>query len=332
MALAPVGRRAARVVALQGLSVVCALVAEARAERVLEARLGAQALEQEVRDLVAEVADHGPVGLAHLLAPTHDLGRVRLAHVDGHEPRGMTHGHRRLAALHRLRQKVEARPLAPVPRPEPAPAREPRENPALGGLGLGPERAVLLLKGLGDHLRHRAGAAKRAVLSLGRPVAGDLGAVGARVIGGNEARGLGVEGDGGAAGAGEVVEEQRRVAGGTGEDAHGWVLSAPERLLGSRGHRAPVTRRPPTVARTRPPARPGRSRCPRGAPCAVRGRPASHPGVPSPRAPGRADGPGPNGRPAPPRLVVGGRDGPATARPLRVRAEGRARRLMHSVL
>ena len=148
MALRPVPRRAVGVVAGQRLAVVGPLVAEAAAERLGEGLVPHHALEEVVGQLVAEVPDHGAVGLAHLAAAADDLGRVGLAHVDRHEARRVPHRHRRLAAAHDLREQVEAGPRPGVRVAQPAPAGEVRQHPALGRLGPGPERLVVLRPGL----------------------------------------------------------------------------------------------------------------------------------------------------------------------------------------
>ena len=213
-----VGRLGIGVMLFQRFAVVRPFVAEPRAETVGEGRILGQPQEQEMRDLVAHVADHRAVKLAEAFLPVGKHGIGGFGHVDGDLAVGMAHDDIRLTGGGLLGQHLEDRPRAGVLRREPAPAHEVGDHPALGMFAALPERQVVGFAQVGHRLRHGAGAAKRAVLCL--PVAGDLFAVRAERRVGQHGLRVRVEGDGLATAAGGVVEEDVGPAVGAMENAH----------------------------------------------------------------------------------------------------------------
>ena len=119
-------------------------------------------------DLVAQVAEHGPVGLAHLLAHRRPVGVVGLGQVEGDDAVGVPGGHR----LGRAREQVEGEPaLVAVARADRQPElAELEQQPALRRLGHAQLAQPELVAVGGPGAGERAGEAELALL-VDEPVA-----------------------------------------------------------------------------------------------------------------------------------------------------------------
>ena len=173
-------------------------------------------------DLVAEVPEHGAVGLAELLAQRLAMRVVGLGHVERDDAVGVAGGHRRALAGEQLEGQA-AVALAPALHGQ-AQLAELEEQPALGRLGHAEllERLAIVV----GRARAREPAARAQLPLAGdEPVAAGRPEVRAARDGAVERQDLAplpVEAElGGAAQAGGVLEEDELSAGGAGEGAHG---------------------------------------------------------------------------------------------------------------
>ena len=131
--------RVARIVVLQGLAIVLALVAEQAAEFLETARSHHQPVPEEVAGFMAQMAHQRPVGLVQGLAAPGTLGIVGLHHVQRDGAVGMAGHHGRMPG--QVGQQLEARPILSRPGTQPQ-AGQRIEQLTLGGLDPGPAQRI----------------------------------------------------------------------------------------------------------------------------------------------------------------------------------------------
>ena len=148
------------IVPLKCCGVVSALITKHLPERIQKILPKTQAPPEHMRYFMAHVAHHGSVWLLQGLPSGGSNHGVSLGNTDCHHTVCVPHGNRGQP----LRKHMENRARPRIFRPEPVPAAEIVQHPALGRLGFGPVRYSIRNIRIRSQSRHRAGTTKRPLL------------------------------------------------------------------------------------------------------------------------------------------------------------------------